>query len=64
MNLRSFPEQAGVDPLLLDDGPKVGGREAEFRQIKKDLFFGYRLEGDIFVAEPEKALLDDFYSKC
>lgn len=39
----------------------IGGREAEFRQIKKDLFFGYRLEGGLYVAEPEKALLDEFY---
>jgi predicted transcriptional regulator of viral defense system len=39
----------------------IGGREAEFRQIKKDLFFGYRLEGGLYVAEPEKALLDELY---
>jgi predicted transcriptional regulator of viral defense system len=39
----------------------IGGREAEFRQIKKDLFFGYRLEGSLYVAEPEKALLDELY---
>jgi predicted transcriptional regulator of viral defense system len=39
----------------------IGGREAEFRQIKEDLFFGYRLEGGLYVAEPEKALLDEFY---
>lgn len=39
----------------------IGGREAEFRQIKNDLFFGYRLEGGLYVAEPEKALLDELY---
>ncbi len=39
----------------------IGGREAEFRQIKKDLFFGYRLEDGLYVAEPEKALLDELY---
>jgi predicted transcriptional regulator of viral defense system len=39
----------------------IGGREAEFRQIKKDLFFGYKLEDGLYVAEPEKALLDELY---
>ena len=39
----------------------IGGREAEFRQIKKDLFFGYSLEGGLYVAEPEKALMDELY---
>jgi predicted transcriptional regulator of viral defense system len=39
----------------------IGGREAEFRQIKKELFFGYTLEGGLYVAEPEKALLDELY---
>jgi hypothetical protein len=39
----------------------INGREAEFRQIKKALFFGYRLEGGLLVAEPEKALLDELY---
>jgi hypothetical protein len=39
----------------------IDGREAEFRQIKKALFFGYRLEGGLLVAEPEKALLDELY---
>lgn len=35
--------------------------EAEFTQIKKDLFFGYVLESGIYIAEPEKALLDQLY---
>jgi len=39
----------------------INGREAEFRQIRKDLFFGYKLEGGLFVAEPEKALVDELY---
>jgi len=39
----------------------IGGREAEFRQVKKDLFFGYKLEGGLYIAEPEKALLDELY---
>ena len=33
----------------------------EFRQLKKDLFFGYTMEGGVYVAEPEKALLDQLY---
>jgi predicted transcriptional regulator of viral defense system len=39
----------------------IGGREAEFRQIKKALFFGYGLESGLLVAEPEKALVDMLY---
>lgn len=37
------------------------GTEAEFRQLQKDLYFGYRLENGIYIAEPEKALLDQLY---
>lgn len=33
----------------------------EFRQLKKELFFGYRLENGVYIAEPEKALLDTLY---
>jgi hypothetical protein len=33
----------------------------EYHQIKRDLFWGYRTEGDIKTAEPEKALLDLIY---
>jgi len=33
----------------------------EYRQIKKDLFFGFVLKDGLYVALPEKALLDSFY---
>jgi predicted transcriptional regulator of viral defense system len=39
----------------------LGDTVAEFRQLKRDLFFGYMLEGGLYVAEPEKALLDQLY---
>ena len=39
----------------------LGSQEIEFRQIKKDLFFGYELQNDIFIASPEKALVDQIY---
>ncbi|MCJ7804607.1 type IV toxin-antitoxin system AbiEi family antitoxin domain-containing protein [Patescibacteria group bacterium] len=35
--------------------------EVEFTQIKKDLFFGYTFDKGIYIAEPEKALLDQLY---
>lgn len=35
--------------------------EVEFRQLKKDLFFGYILKDNIYIAQPEKALLDQLY---
>jgi predicted transcriptional regulator of viral defense system len=39
----------------------VLGREVVFRQIKKELFFGFEMCENIYVAEPEKALLDLVY---
>lgn len=35
--------------------------KVEYRKIKKDLFFGYKLMGGIYLALPEKAILDSFY---
>ena len=37
------------------------GTDVEFRQLKKDLFFGYVMDNGMYVAEPEKALLDQLY---
>lgn len=39
----------------------VEGRDVEFRQIKKDLFWGYEMKGGIYIAKPEKAFLDLLY---
>jgi predicted transcriptional regulator of viral defense system len=39
----------------------IEGRDVEFRQIKRDLFWGYKMEGGIYVAKPEKAFLDLLY---
>ncbi|MCI0478119.1 MAG: hypothetical protein L0Y55_17900, partial [Anaerolineales bacterium] len=39
----------------------VGATAVEFRQLNATLFFGYTLEQSIYVAEPEKALLDEMY---
>lgn len=36
-------------------------REVEYRRIKKDLFFGFFLENGVYLASPEKALLDELY---
>jgi len=36
-------------------------REVEYRQLKKEYFFGYKLENGIYIAEPEKAVLDQLY---
>ena len=35
--------------------------EVEFTKLKEELFFGYKLEQNIYIAEPEKALLDELY---
>ncbi|MBU3965597.1 hypothetical protein KJ695_04575 [Patescibacteria group bacterium] len=39
----------------------LGTQRAEYRQIKKELFFGYELKNGIFIALPEKALCDQLY---
>ncbi len=39
----------------------VAGRDVEFRQIKRDLYWGYEMQGGIYVAKPEKAFLDLVY---
>ena len=41
----------------------VAGFDIVFKKIKKDMLFGYKKEadGNIFVAEPEKALIDIYY---
>ncbi|OGM27001.1 hypothetical protein A3D00_01870 [Candidatus Woesebacteria bacterium RIFCSPHIGHO2_02_FULL_38_9] len=39
----------------------IMGIEAEFTQIKKELYYGFRYDGGIYIAEPEKALLDQLY---
>ncbi len=37
------------------------GIECEYSKLKLDLFFGFELLGDIYIAEPEKAVLDTLY---
>ena len=37
------------------------GRDIEYRQIKKEFFWGYEMKGGIYVAKPEKAFLDLVY---
>ena len=39
-------------------------RLVKYRQIKKELFFGFELQDGIYVAEPEKAFLDMLYMVC
>lgn len=39
----------------------LGETAVEFHQLKQELFFGYTLVAGLFLAEPEKALLDQCY---
>jgi predicted transcriptional regulator of viral defense system len=39
----------------------LGDTVVEFHQLKGELFFGYTLHDRLYVAEAEKALLDQFY---
>lgn len=36
-------------------------QEIEYRKLKPELFFGYKLVKGLLIAEPEKALLDELY---
>lgn len=36
-------------------------QEVQYRQLKKELFFGYDLIDEVYYAQPEKALLDQLY---
>lgn len=40
---------------------RSGDTAFEYHQVKRSLFWGYRAEGEVLVAEPEKALLDLVY---
>ncbi len=42
---------------------KISDRSVVFRQIKKELFFGYTLKDGVFIDDPAKALLDTLYLK-
>jgi predicted transcriptional regulator of viral defense system len=42
---------------------EIRNRSVIFRKLKKELFFGYTLKDNIFIADPEKALLDTLYLK-
>jgi predicted transcriptional regulator of viral defense system len=39
----------------------LGSTPVQFRQLKEELYFGFSIEGGLYVAEPEKALLDQMY---
>lgn len=39
----------------------IEGRDVEYRQLRGDLFFGFRIDKSLEIAEPEKALLDALY---
>jgi len=47
--------------LMRGKRAKAGSIEVSYRHLRKNLFWGYVRDGDSFVAEPEKALLDWLY---
>lgn len=47
--------------LMRGKRAKVGSIEVDYRHLRKNLFWGYVRDGDSFIAEPEKALLDWLY---
>lgn len=47
--------------LMRGKRAKVGSIEVDYKHLRKGLFWGYVRDGDAFIAEPEKALLDWLY---
>ncbi len=41
--------------------PDLNGFKVEFKRIKKEMMYGYRRVDDVFVADPEKAVIDMLY---
>ena len=39
----------------------LNGYIVEFSKVKKELMYGYRKVDDVFVADPEKAVIDMLY---
>lgn len=39
----------------------IANTEVEYTQLKKELYFGYTFKQGIYIAQPEKALLDELY---
>lgn len=40
---------------------KLKEKEIEYKQLKKEYFFGYVLKDNVYIAEAEKAILDQLY---
>jgi len=40
---------------------RLAEAEIEYRQVRSDLYFGFEQEGGVYIARPEKALLDQLY---
>jgi predicted transcriptional regulator of viral defense system len=43
---------------------EIRTRSVVFRKLKPELFFGYTLKDNVFIAKPEKALLDTLYMQA
>ncbi len=41
--------------------PSLNGYKVEFKRIKKEMMYGYSKVDDVFVASPEKAVIDMLY---
>ncbi len=39
----------------------LGARQVEYKKLNKKYFFGYKIQDGIYIAEPEKAILDQLY---
>lgn len=55
---RNFVESIGI---LRTKGLVIHGFVLKYSKVRKGLYFGFRKEGEFFIATPEKAFLDAFY---
>ena len=59
--LSQIPYNLTFATILKSKSLNFEGRKIEYRKLKKELFFGYIFKNGLYLAEPEKALLDTFY---
>ena len=59
--LSQMPYTITFATMLKTKSINLMNTKIEYRKIQKKLFFGYVFQGGIYLARPEKALLDTFY---
>jgi predicted transcriptional regulator of viral defense system len=59
--LSQIPYTLTLATSLKTKSIKIFDNKIEYRKLKKELFFGFKKEKEIFIALPEKVILDTLY---